>query len=248
MEKLSAQRRRDLETSHGNRPEAPPFQHQVNTRLSTLRQKHTNRRLMAQRVSGSWRGVCLCNEALLLCAVARSRQRSPAQALLSLVTLATFVAGSGCGFGTYNDSAAPQVTSATSGVADAGQWWPWACPDGDNPSPASAPLDYTASGSCGDGGAFTLSVNGCEIFGTWSVLGLSDVQTLQPTSTPSLGGWIVSATPSAADAGVTVGDGGTEPWSCEATPSADGGLTFTCSDAISSATICQSTLTPVGEH
>jgi len=180
--------------------------------------------------------------------VARSGQRRAGRTLLSLIVLANLVAGAGCGFGTYDDSAAPQLTSATNGVADAGQWWPWVCPDGDNPSPASTPLDYTASGSCGDGGAFTLSVNGCEIFGTWSVLGLSDVQTLQPTSTPNLGGWIVSGTASAADGGVSVGDGGAEPWNCEATPTADGGLAFTCSDAISSATTCQSTLIPVSEQ
>ncbi len=180
--------------------------------------------------------------------VVRGEQRRTGRALLSLVALANLVGGAGCGFGTYNDSAAPQVTSATTGVADAGQWWPWVCPDGDNPSPASTPLAYTASGSCGDGGPFTLSVNGCEMFGTWPVLGLSDVQTLQPTSTPGLGGWIVSATPSAADGGVSDGDGGTDVWNCEATPASDGGLTFTCSDVASSATTCQSTLTLVSEE
>ncbi len=184
------------------------------------------------------------NEARLICVVVRRGGRTPGRALLSLVVLANLVTGTGCGFGSYDDSAAPQITTATNGVADAGPWWPWACPDGDNPSPASTPLDYTASGSCGEGGAFTLSVNGCEMFGTWSVLGLSGVQTLQPTETPSLGGWIVSATPSAADGGVSVGDGGAETWNCEATPTADSGLTFTCSDVVSSATTCQSTLTP----
>jgi hypothetical protein len=203
--------------------------------------------LPAQRVFGNQRGGCLYNEGSLVCVVARSGQRSPRRALLSLVALASLVSVVGCGFGAYDDSAAPQVTSATNGIADAGQWWPWVCPDGDNPSQASTPFDYTAAGSCGDGGAFTLSVNGCEIFGTWSILGLSEVQTLQPTSTPNLGGWIVSATPSAADGGASVGDGGAEPWNCAATPTADGGLTFTCSDAISSATTCQSTLTPAGE-
>ncbi len=181
----------------------------------------------------------------MVCVVARHGQRSPRRAVRSLVAIANLLAIAGCGFGTYDDSAAPQVTSATDGIADAGQWWPWVCPDGDNPSPASAPLDYTASGSCGNGGAFSLGVNGCEIFGTWSVLGLSDVQTLQPTSTPNLGGWIVSGTPSSADGGVSFGDGGAEPWTCGATPTADAGLTFTCADAISSAPTCESTLTPV---
>jgi hypothetical protein len=204
--------------------------------------------LAAERVSGSQREAYLCSEGRLVCVVARRGQPGPGRALLLLVALANFVAGAGCGFGTYNDSAAPQVTSATTGVADAGQWWPWACPDGANPSPPSAPLDYTAAGTCGDGGALTLSVNGCEIFGTWSVLGLSDVQTLQPTRTPNLGGWIVSATPSAADGGVSLGDGGVETWNCEATPAADGGLTFTCADAVSLATTCLSTLIPVSEH
>ena len=167
--------------------------------------------------------------------------------LLSLVALAHFAAAAGCGFGRYDDSAAPPVTSATNGIADAGQWWPWVCPDGAYPIATSTPLDYTASGSCGDGGAFMLSVSGCEMLGTWSALGLSEVQTLQPTSTPNLGGWIVSASPSAADGGVSVGDGGPETWNCEATPGTDGVLTFTCSDAVSLATTCQSTLTPVSD-
>jgi hypothetical protein len=184
----------------------------------------------------------------LLSVVARSRRCTPGRALLLSVVLANLIAGAGCGFGTYDDSSAPQLTSSTTGVADAGQWWPFVCPDGDNPSPPSTPLEYTASGSCGDGGPFTLSVNGCEMFGTWSVLGLSNVQTLQPTRTPELGGWIVSATPSTADGGVSVGDGGPETWNCEATPSTDAGLTFICSDATSSATTCQSTLTPVGDQ
>jgi hypothetical protein len=179
--------------------------------------------------------------------VARTGQRSPGRVPFPLVAFAILVASGGCGFGRYDDSAAPQVTSATTGVADAGQWWPWACPDGAYPISPSTPLNYTASGSCGDGGAFTLSVNGCEMVGTWSALGLSAVQTLQPTSTPSLGGWIVSATPSAADGGVSVGDGGVETWTCEATPTTGGVLTFTCSDAVSLATTCQSTLTPVSD-
>jgi hypothetical protein len=179
--------------------------------------------------------------------VVRSEPHSPGRALLALFALANLVAGVGCGFGRYDDSAAPQITSATSGVPDAGQWWPWVCPDGAYPIPASASIDYTAAGSCGEGGPFALSVNGCEMVGNWSVLGLADVQTLQPTSTPSLGGWIVSGTPSTADGGVSVTDGGVETWNCEATPTADAGLTFTCSDATSMAATCQSTLIPVSD-
>jgi hypothetical protein len=155
------------------------------------------------------------------------------------------LAVAGCGFGRYDDSAAPAVTSATTGVPDAGQWWPFVCPDGAYPIAASTPLDYTAAGSCGEGGAFALSVDGCEMVGTWTVLGLTGVQTLQPTSTPSLGGWIVSGTPSTPDGGGSVGDGGSEIWNCEAVPSTNGLLIFTCSDATSSATTCQSTLAPV---
>lgn len=159
----------------------------------------------------------------LACVLRQSGRGSPGRALLSLVTLANLTAAAGCGFGRYDDSAAPQVTSATNGIADAGQWWPWVCTDGTYPITAPTPLDYTAAGSCGDGGAFTLSVNGCEMVGTWSVLGLSGVLTLQPTSTPSLGGWVVSGTSSAADGGTSVGDGGTETWNCNAMPAADGG-------------------------
>ena len=202
--------------------------------------------LASWRVSRSHRRGCSYGKWRLVWMAAPSARR-PRRPLLSLVALATFAATAACGFGNYNDSAAPQITSATSGVADAGQWWPWVCPDGASPSRASAPLDYTASGTCGGGGAFTLSVDGCEMFGTWSVLDLSDVQTLQPTSTPGLGGWSVSATPSAADGGAPAGDGGAKLWTCEATPTADGRLTFTCSDASSTATTCQSTLTPVIE-
>jgi hypothetical protein len=179
--------------------------------------------------------------------VARSEGPRPGRAVLALLALVSVVVGTGCGFGRYDDSAAPQITSATSGVPDAGQWWPWVCPDGAYPIPASASIDYTASGSCGVGGAFALSVNGCEMVGPWAVLGLTDVQTLKPTSTPSLGGWIVSGTPSEANGGVSLTDGGVEAWNCEATPSADAGLTFTCSDATSMATTCQSALTPVSQ-
>jgi hypothetical protein len=216
------------------------------SRDATSDKTHTNRQWVPQRLSGNQPGGCLYNEGRFGSVAERSCRRSPGRGLLSLVALSTLVAHAACGFGRYDDSAAPQVTSATDGVADAGQWWPWVCPDGDNPSPPSTPLDYTASGLCGEGGAFTLSVNGCVIIGTWAVLGLSDVQTLQPTSTPNLGGWVVSGTPSTADGGVFVGDGGAVTWNCEATPASDGGLTFTCSDATSLATTCQSSLTPAG--
>jgi hypothetical protein len=154
---------------------------------------------------------------------------------------AVVLAAAGCGFGLYDDSSAPQVTSANDGVADAGQWWPFVCPDGDHPSPASAAFDYTASGTCGPGGPFTLSVDGCEMFGDWPALGLSDVQTTQSTSTPNLGGWILTAA-APPDGGVDGGDS----WNCAANLAADGGLAFSCSDAVTSATTCQSTLTPAG--
>jgi hypothetical protein len=179
-------------------------------------------------------------------ALEHRREHSPGPAALALVVLASLASSAGCGFGRYDDSAAPQVVSATTGVPDAGQWWPWVCADGIYPIAPSAPLDYTATGSCGDGGPFALSVNGCEMVGPWFVLGLSGVQTLQPTSTPNLGGWSVTGTPSAADGGVTETDGGPVTWNCVATPTgADGALAFTCSDATSAATTCQSTLTPV---
>jgi hypothetical protein len=156
------------------------------------------------------------------------------------VAVAALIAGGGCGFGTYDDGATPSVLSASDGVADAGQWWPFVCPDGIYPIPASTPQPYLATGSCGDGGPFTLSVYGCEMFADWSVLGLSDVQTTQPTSTPNLGGWIVSAT----GAGGGGADAG-EAWSCEAISNAAEVLTFTCSAGAPPATACQSTLTPV---
>jgi hypothetical protein len=229
----------------GNLPFVLGVWHRVITRLSKFRHERTDWRLLAGRVWRGHRGGCLHNQGRLVCVVARTGHRSPRRALLSFIALTSLVAGAGCGFGRYDDSAAPQVTSATTGVPDAGQWWPWACPDGASPSPASTPLDYTASGSCGNGGPFALSVDGCEMFGNWSTLGLSDVQTLQPTSTPSLGGWIVSGTPSAADGGLALGDGGVELWNCEATQATGGALAFTCSDAISLATTCQSSLTPV---
>lgn len=160
-----------------------------------------------------------------------------------VIVAAALIGGGGCGFGTYDGSSNPEVTSSASGVADAGQWWPWVCPDGIYPIPASIPQDYTATGSCGPGGPFTLSVDGCVMFGSWSVLGLSDVETTQPTSSPNLGGWILSATGTVGDGGVDLGDGG----SCTATPGATTGvLTFTCSVGAPPKSACRSTLTPVG--
>jgi hypothetical protein len=157
------------------------------------------------------------------------------------VALSVVIAAAGCGFGTYDGTAAPNVVSAGDGVADAGQWWPFVCPDGIYPIPSSTPQAYVATGSCGDGGPLTLNVDGCEMFADWSVLGLSDVQTTQPTSTPNLGGWIITATEADADGGV---DGG-EVWTCEATPASPGALTFACSSGTPPATVCQSTLTQV---
>ncbi len=157
------------------------------------------------------------------------------------VIAAAFIAGAGCGFGMYDDTASPEVTSASDGVADAGQWWPFVCPDGLYPIPASTPRSYLAAGSCGAGGPFALSVDGCEMFGNWSVLGLSDVQTLQPSSTPGLGAWSVLAEGAFEDGGVDAG----EPWTCDTAPVADGGLSFTCSTGTPPETTCESTLTPV---
>jgi len=113
-------------------------------------------------------------------------------------------------------------------------------------------MDYVATGTCGAGGPFSLSVDGCEMFGTWSALGLSNVQTVQYTSSPGLGGWSVNATGSVGDAGIPEGgvadasvvDGGTS-WTCTAKAAKVGDLTLTCSGATSSATTCQSTLKPV---
>ncbi len=162
-------------------------------------------------------------------------------ALLPGIAATVLFSGAGCGFGSYDDTAAPNVASASDGVADAGQWWPFVCPDGIYPIPASTPTSYAATGSCGDGGPFTLSVDGCEIFGSWSALGLSNVQTTQPTSTPNLGGWIVTATEETGDGGV---DGGAA-LTCEATLASVGVLTFSCSAGTPPTTTCQSTLTQV---
>jgi hypothetical protein len=147
----------------------------------------------------------------------------------------------GCGFGVYDDSSAPQVVDSNDGVWDAGQWWPWACAlDGGNgatiltnPSLQSTPINYTASGSCGAGGAFALSVNGCEMFGNWDALGLSDVSTTIPSSIPQAGGWEIEA-----DAGV-IGDAGIV-WTCDATATdSSGDLTLTCREGDAG---CESTL------
>ena len=129
------------------------------------------------------------------------------------------------------------------GSPDPGMYWGWVCPDGGGtPVDASAPIDYVASGSCGKGGTITLSVDGCEIVGNWSALGLSNVKTFQFTRSPGRGGWTVTATGGAADGGMP--DAGTrDSWSCTAKPAAAGDLTFTCTDVATSATTCQSTLT-----
>jgi hypothetical protein len=161
-------------------------------------------------------------------------------ARLAAIVVAALVACGGCGFGTYNDGAAPQVTSASDGVADAGQWWPWICPDGSDPAEPSVPLSYSASGTCGDGGAFALGVDGCEMVGTWTALGLTDVTTHVSSSIPSAGGWEVVGT-----GGFDVGDGGTQ-WTCEAAELSSGALAFTCTAGIPATSACESTLTPVG--
>ncbi len=161
-----------------------------------------------------------------------------------LLLWGALLAAGGCGFGLYDDSAAPQAVAANDGVWDAGQWWPWACalPDGtfSNPAPPSTPVDYSASGSCGDGGAFALSVDGCEMFGDWTVLGLSDVSTIVPSSIPQAGGWEIAGT-----GGFDVGDGGTS-WTCASTATdSSGNLTLTCTAGVPPATACQSALTVV---
>jgi len=166
------------------------------------------------------------------------RARRLAMVVVSLVVC-------GCGFGLYDGSAAPQVTGANDGVADAGQWWPWACalPDGtfSNPSPPSTPLNYDVTGTCGDGGAFALSVNGCEMFGNWGALGLSDVSTNIPSSIPQAGGWEIAAT-----GGTDVGDGGTS-WVCDAVATdSSGDLILTCTAGDPAVTACQSTFSAAG--
>lgn len=127
------------------------------------------------------------------------------------------------------------------GNPDPGLYWGWVCDGGGTPLDASTPVEYVAIGTCGAGGLFTLSVDGCEMIGTWSAVGLSNVQTSQYTSSPGLGGWSVTAMEGAEDGGAS--------WNCTATPSAGGALTFTCSseagDAASSVVGCQSTLSPL---
>jgi hypothetical protein len=125
------------------------------------------------------------------------------------------------------------------GSPDPGLYWGWVCDGGGTPVDASDPLDYVASGSCGEGGPFTLSVDGCEMFGNWSVLGLREVTTATYARSPGLGGWTLVAKGGA--------DGG-DSWNCDATRAAGGDLTFTCSrvtDGTPSAAACESTLTPV---
>jgi hypothetical protein len=138
------------------------------------------------------------------------------------------------------------------GAPDPGLYWAWVCPDGGTPVDASAPVDFIAAGSCGKGGPFAVSVNGCEMFGSWSALGLSDVQTAAYVGSPARGGWVVRAAPALGDGGAALGgfdaavlgDGGAAPWTCAATLVQTGGLTFTCSDVTTSMTTCESTLTP----
>ena len=131
------------------------------------------------------------------------------------------------------------------GAPDPGMYWGWVCPDGGGtPVDASTSISYVASGSCGKGGRFALSVDGCVILGSWSALGLSNVQTVQYTSSPGLGGWSVSATGGDADGGAA--DGGTS-WTCAATAASGGDLMITCSEPTSSTPLCQSTLTPVND-
>jgi hypothetical protein len=130
---------------------------------------------------------------------------------------------------------------------DPGLYWAWVCPDGPDgslPVEASAPIHYVASGSCGKGGPFTVNVDGCEMAGSWSALGLSNVQTVQFASSPSLGGWTITATAAVAADGGAPDAGKGASWKCTAKPASNGDLTFTCSDATTSATTCQSTLTP----
>ena len=155
---------------------------------------------------------------------------------------------SSCGFGSYNDGASPDVTSATSGVPGSGMWWPWTCANGSNPSPASIPRSYTVVGSCGLGGAFALSVDGCEMRGDWTVLGLSEVITNIPSSIPAAGGWEVAGTGGGGrDAGTagTERDGGGPQWTCDTTALPSGGLNFTCTAGTPATPTCESTLTPV---
>jgi hypothetical protein len=120
------------------------------------------------------------------------------------------------------------------------------------PSPATVPSSYTASGTCGEGGDIDIGVDGCLMEADWSVLGLGNVQTVTPTRTPNLGGWVLLATDT--DGSVSLADGGAPPaeadggaiaaWTCTALPPVDGLMTFTCTAG--DATVCESLLTPAG--
>ena len=157
--------------------------------------------------------------------------------ILRSVLFGALVAAAGCGFGLYDDSGSPSVTASNDGVPDAGQWWPWACPNGSNPAPATTPQSYAVSGTCSDGGTLALSVNGCEMEGNWDVLGLSDVSTNISTSIPTAGGWEVAGTHGSGDGGV--------PLTCDATASSSGALTVTCAAGDAGVTACVTTLTSV---
>ena len=166
----------------------------------------------------------------------RNAQRYLVQFHVQVATLCLGVLTltSGCGFGRYDDTAVPLVTSANNGVSGNGQWWGWSCPNGSNPSPATTPLAYTAAGACGAGGAFSLSVDGCEMLGNWDALGLSDVTTNAATSIPAAGGWEVLGT----------GTAGAQ-WTCTAATDSSKVITLTCTAGDPAATVCVSTLTPV---
>ena len=140
----------------------------------------------------------------------------------------------GCGFGLYDDTATPQQTSANNGVSGDGQWWPWACANGSMPSAPTTPLAYTATGTCVPGGALSLSVEGCNMVGDWSVFGLTNVTTNISTSIPAAGGWEIAGTGPAAAA-----------WTCDATVAPSKELTLTCTAGDPAATVCVSTLAPV---
>jgi hypothetical protein len=161
----------------------------------------------------------------------------PCSRLRLAIAFAAAHAATACGFGTYDDTAAPPATTSTSGVADAGMWWPWACPDGTNPSPASAEVHFSAAGTCGPGGAFSIGVDGCLLSGNFGALGLAEVDTVTHSGKPQLGGWAVRGT-SLAD--------GTSALHCEASVrGASGAINFACTHAEPASAFCQSTLTPV---
>jgi len=91
------------------------------------------------------------------------------------------LAAQGCGFGQYDDSAAPQVVDSNERGLGRRSVVALACrSDGGTVRPSSQPfaavdaINYTASGTCGAGGAFALSVDGCEMFGNFDALGLAE--------------------------------------------------------------------------